>query len=252
MHVAEERARSLIPASLRRSLFGPLGRWYPKLDWAPRIFRAKTTFQALGRNAVDAYMDSISIVRDDLRGRLLSEGFRRQLQGYRAASVMHAHAANAPRRDPLSLVQYLDFKTYLPGDILVKVDRASMASSLEVRVPMLDYRFVDWVFGLPPSTKLRDGVGKYALKKALEPMLDQDLLYRKKMGFSVPLASWFRGPLRERVRSTLLEGPVADSGIFDRAVVADLVDKHASGRFDYSASLWTLMMFGASYRRLFG
>jgi asparagine synthase (glutamine-hydrolysing) len=117
---------------------------------------------------------------------------------------------------------------------------------------MLDYRFVDWVFGLPPSTKLRDGVGKYALKKALEPMLDQDLLYRKKMGFSVPLASWFRGPLRERVRSTLLEGPVADSGIFDRAVVADLVDKHASGRFDNSASLWSLMMFGASYRRLFG
>jgi asparagine synthase (glutamine-hydrolysing) len=251
MHVAEERARGMIPSTLRRSLFGPLGRWYPKLDFAPRVFRAKTTFQALGRDSVDAYMDSISIVREDLRGRLLSEGFRRRLQGYRAASVMHTHAANAPRRDPLSLVQYLDFKTYLPGDILVKVDRASMASSLEVRVPMLDYQFVDWVFGLPPSVKLRDGVGKYALKKALRPMLDDDLLYRRKMGFAVPLANWFRGPLRERIRSALLEGPVADSGIFDRATVRDLVDKHASGQSDNSAVLWTLMMFGASYRRLF-
>ena len=124
---------------------------------------------------------------------------------------MRGHARNAPRTDALSLVQYLDLKTYLPGDILVKVDRASMAHSLEVRVPMLDYTLIDWAFGLPADVKLRGAEGKYILKKALEPYLPNDILYRKKMGFAVPVAQWFRGPLRSKVRSTLLSGPVADS-----------------------------------------
>ena len=90
-------------------------------------------------------------------------------------------------------------KTYLVGDILTKVDRASMAHALEVRVPLLDHKLVEWISGLPVSLKLRGHEGKYIFKKSLEPYLPNDILYRDKMGFSVPLASWFRGPLRQKL-----------------------------------------------------
>jgi len=89
-------------------------------------------------------------------------------------------------------VQYLDYKTYLPGDILTKVDRASMAHSLEVRTPFLDYEFVEWAASLPAEVKLRGGEGKHVLKKALEPVLPREVLYRSKMGFAVPIDVWFR------------------------------------------------------------
>ena len=251
MHLAEERARSALPLAIRQHVFGPLGRWYPKLDRAPRIFRAKSTFQALSRSTVDAYFHSVSIIRDDQRAQLLSPEVRRDLQGYQAAQVMRDHARRAPRTDALSLVQYLDIKTYLPGDILVKVDRASMAHSLEVRVPMLDYTLIDWAFSLPADVKLRGAEGKYILKKSLEPYLPNDVLYRKKMGFAVPVARWFRGPLRAKVRSTLLSGPVAESGLFQSDQLTQLIGQHESGARDNSAALWTLLMFGASFKRLF-
>src|SRR5690606_1938409 len=135
----------------------------------------------------------------ELRQSLYSPAFAARLEGYEARQVFDRHLKGREFPDRLSLVQYLDFKTYLPGDILTKVDRASMAHSLEVRGPFLDYRLVEWAAGLPPELKLRGGVGKHVLKKALEPDLPHDILYRKKMGFAVPLVRWFRGPLRDRI-----------------------------------------------------
>ena len=248
MHMQEERLRQALPLGLRRPLFGALGRLYPKADWAPRMFRAKTTFQALARNAVEAYLHSVSIFREDQRAALFSPALQRELQGYRVQQVFDEHAANSPTDDPLSLIQYLDMKTYLVGDILTKVDRASMAHALEVRVPFLDHPLAEWVSGLPPTMKLRGSEGKYLLKKALEPHLPGDVLYRPKMGFGVPLARWFRGPLKERLRGDLLEGGLADSGLFNRAYLHRLVDEHQSGRRDHSAPLWTLLMFQATLR----
>lgn len=248
LHMAEERARRMLPLGLRRPLFGALGRLYPKADWAPRVLRAKTTFQALARNSVDAYLHSVSIFRAEQRAQLFSPALKRELQGYRVNEVFDAHAANCPSEHPLSLIQYLDTKTYLVGDILTKVDRASMAHSLEVRVPLLDHLFTEWVSGLPPDLKLRGGEGKYLLKKAHEPLLPRDVLYRAKMGFGVPLAAWFRGPLKERLRSSLLDGGLADSGLFDGDTLSRLVNEHQSGRRDHSAPLWTLLMFQASTR----
>jgi len=250
-HLHEERLRRLLPPGVRRPLFGALGRVYPKLDWAPRVLRGKSTFQALARDAVEGYFHNFSILPDALRLGLYSERFRRELGGYRAIQVFEAHVVRAPEH-PLSMVQYLDFKTYLPGDILVKVDRASMAHALEVRVPILDQQLVEWVSGLPPEWKVRGNEGKVLFKKALEPYLPDEILYRPKMGFAVPLARWFRGPLRERVRDALLGPTLADTGLFDRKALTQIVDQHQSGRRDYSAAIWALLMFEAFQRQVLG
>ena len=252
LHMMEERMREPLPLALRRPVFGMLGRVYPKADWAPRVFRAKTTFQALARDSVEAYFHSMSFMRDDMRRQLFSNTFRAKLAGYSAVEVFQRHAARANHDDPLALVQYIDLKTYLVGDINTKVDRASMAHSLEVREPLMDHVLVEWLATLPSSLKLRRGEGKYFFKRALEPMLPRDVLYRQKMGFSVPLASWFRGPLRERVRSALLGPTLQDTGLFNRQYLQHLISKHETGARDYSTPLWSLMMFESFLRRVLG
>jgi len=248
LHLGEERLRRALPQSVRGALFGALGRAYPKADWAPRFLRAKSTFEALGRDSVAAYFHGVSILRDDMRRRLFTPAFRRELGGYGAVEVFRRHAADAGTADPLALVQYLDLKTYLVGDINTKVDRASMAHSLEVREPLMDHPLVEWLASLPSSLKVRDGEGKWLLKKAMEPRLPDEVLYRPKMGFAVPLARWFRGPLRERVRDALLGERLADTGMFERGCLRRLLDDHQSGLRDHSAPLWTLLMFDAFLR----
>jgi len=243
LHAMEERLRSIVPMAVRRPAFGLLGRVYPKADWAPRVFRAKTTFQALARTSVDAYFHSVSLLTDEMRSRLYSNSFKAKLGGYNGVEVFRRHGARAGTDDPLALVQYLDLKTYLVGDINTKVDRASMAHSLEVREPLMDHPLVEWLATLPTSLKVRGQEGKLLLKKALEPHLPHDVLYRRKMGFSVPLARWFRGPLKARVRSALLGPELADSGFFNPKYLRHLVETHESGVRDYSAPLWSLLMF---------
>jgi asparagine synthase (glutamine-hydrolysing) len=251
-HLYEERMRSILPLGLRRPLFGLLGRLYPKADWAPKVLRAKSTFEALARDSVEGYFHSVSIMGDPVRDQLFSADFRRGLQGYRAVEVLRRHDANAPHDHPVSRVQYLDMKTYLAGDINTKVDRASMAHSLEVREPLMDHALMEWVSGLPAGFKLHGREGKYLFKKALAPHLPHDVLYRPKMGFAVPLASWFRGPLKQRVRDAVLGETLADTGIFNREFLRAMVEQHQSGRRDYSASLWTVLMFEAFLRNAHG
>ena len=252
LHMMEEKMRASLPEGLRKPVFGLLGRLYPKADWAPRVFRAKTTFQGMARNSVEAYFHSMSLIRQPLRSQLYSAQFKAQLGGYSALGVFERHARRANTDDPLALIQYIDTHTYLVGDINTKVDRASMAHSLEVREPLMDHELVQWVATLPSSLKLKGGEGKHFFKKAMEPHLPNDVLYRPKMGFAVPLARWFRGPLKQRVRSALLEGPMFEGGWLNQAVVARLVDEHQSGAHDHSTPLWTLLMFDAFLRQSVG
>jgi asparagine synthase (glutamine-hydrolysing) len=245
LHVAEERLRSAISHSVRRPLFGLLGRAYPKADWAPRMFRAKSTFQALARDAVDAYFHGVSILRDDMRRDLFSNAFKARLGGYSAVAVFRHHAQRANHDDPLALVQYLDLKTYLVGDINTKVDRASMAHSLEVREPLMDHPLIEWLASLPSDLKLKGNEGKHLLKAAMAPYLSQELLHRTKQGFAVPLSRWFRGPLRQRVHDAILGPRLAATGIFNQNYLQHLLEAHASGARDYSSPLWTLLMFDA-------
>ena len=250
MHLMEDRMRSVLPVGLRQPLFGLLGRVYPKADWAPRVLRAKTTFEGMARSPVEAYFHSVSILRGPMREALFSEAFKRQRAGYGAIEVFNRHAAQAGTDDPLALIQYLDLKTYLVGDINTKVDRASMAHSLEVREPLMDHPLVEWAATLPSNLKIRGNEGKYLLKKALEPRLPNDVLYRPKMGFAVPLARWFRGPLKQRVRDAVLGERLAATGWFNRPYLQKLVQDHQSGHSDYSAPLWTLLMFEAFLRKV--
>jgi len=249
MAMGEERVRSMLPLALRKPVFGFLGKAYPKADWAPQMFRAKTTFEALSRDLTEGYFHGVSVNNDRVRKQLFSQGFQQRLQGYRAVEVMRGYAANAPTDDPLSLIQYLDMKTYLPGDILTKVDRASMAHALEVRVPLLDHQFVEWVSGLPSSSKLRNGEGKHIFKKALEPYLSEDILYRKKMGFSIPLSSWLRGPLAETMRRAVLNPALLDTGIFNANYLQQIVGEHLAGTKDHAVTLWSVLMFDAFLRK---
>lgn len=248
-HTYEERMRSWLPDSIRKPLFGFLGKVYPKADWAPKIFRAKSTFESIARDSLEGYFHSVSVLSDEIRANLFSPAFKQQLQGYQAVDVFRRYAGNAPVNNPMALVQYLDFKTYLPGDILTKVDRASMAHALEVRVPLLDHKLVEWIAKLPGKFKLHGREGKYLFKKALESYLPDDVLYRPKMGFSVPLAAWFRGPLKERVRTSLLGDVMAHSGYFNMEFLKKMVDDHQAGLRDHSAAIWTLLMFEAFLRR---
>jgi asparagine synthase (glutamine-hydrolysing) len=250
MHLMEERMRSMLPSGVRQPLFGLLGRMYPKADWAPRMFRAKTTFEGMARSSVEAYFHSMSILRGPLRQQLFSPKLKRELAGYSALQVFDRHAARAGTDDPLALIQYLDIKTYLVGDINTKVDRASMAHSLEVREPLMDHPLVEWLATLPSSLKVRGQEGKFLLKKAMEPRLPSEVLYRPKMGFAVPLAGWFRGPLKQRVRDAVTGPRLADTGWFDAATLENLVRSHQNGSSDHSAPLWTLMMFEAFLRKV--
>ena len=248
LHMLEEGLRAAMPLGLRRPLFGALARAYPKADWAPRVFRAKTTFEGLARTSVEAYFHSMSIMRGPMRAQLFSPRLSKELAGYDAQEVFDRHAAKANTDDPLALIQYLDTKTYLVGDINTKVDRASMAHSLEVREPLMDHKLVEWLATLPSSLKLRGSEGKLLLKKAMESKLPDEVLHRPKMGFAVPLVRWFRGPLKARVRDVVLGNRLADTGWFNQPYLEQLIQEHDSGARDHSSPLWSLLMFDAFLR----
>ncbi|MAU41788.1 MAG: asparagine synthetase B [Kordiimonas sp.] len=251
-HMNEERLRSRMPYGLRKGVFGLMGAVYPKMDWAPRYLRAKSTFQALAMSSAEAYFHSVSVVSQRQRSNMFSAGLKRDLQGYNAVSILQNLIDNAPVEDDLAKIQYADIKTYLPGDILTKVDRASMAHSLEVRVPILDHKFMEWSAGIPAALRLQGRQGKYIFKKALEKHLSDNILYRDKMGFAVPLESWFRHELRQRVQDTVKSEILADTGFFDMDNLQKIADDHQSGAWNYTTAIWALMMFEASLRNAEG
>ncbi len=242
-HIGEERIRSLLPYPLRRVLFGLAGTLYPKMDWAPRFLRAKSTLNSLSLESIQAYLQTVSILPLDAYRKLFRKGFLRRLDGETALERFRSIARSSGLEEPARMIQYLDFKTYLPEDILTKVDRASMAHSLEVRVPLLDHVFVSWVAKIPSTLKLKGREGKYVFKKALEPLLPNEVLYRAKMGFGVPIGRWFRGPLAEELRRRVLGERLLDSGVFDDRYLQTIVSQHQSGIRDHASTLWALMMY---------
>ena len=196
---AQMRARGFLPDALRRPLFSFLADIYPHGASLPRYLRAKTTFRELSLTPAEAYLRMVQALPREMRLQFLSGDFRKSLGGYDSGDIVLTHFNVAKPLDVLQRAQYADIMTYLPGDILTKVDRASMANSLELRAPFLDQELAQWAFALPDSVKLQRGVGgKAVLKQAMEAFLPRDLLYRPKKGFTIPVAEWFRGALERR------------------------------------------------------
>jgi asparagine synthase (glutamine-hydrolysing) len=236
----EDRLRSQVPAPLRQAVFGPLGHWYPQLGWAPRVFRAKSTFQSMARGPLEGYFHSVSCCPPALKTQLLSGDVLKQLAGYDSIEVLRWHYDRAGTNDPLSRIQYVDIKTYLADDILTKVDRASMANSLEVRCPLLDHKLMEWIAQIPSSLKLRNGQGKYIFKKSLATVLPASVLNRPKRGFAVPVAEWFRGELKQFTSDALFD---RRDEILNSAFLSRCWTQHQRGQRDWSALFWCVLMF---------
>jgi asparagine synthase (glutamine-hydrolysing) len=246
--VRENKVRSFIPGALRRPLFGLIGALYPKADYLPQIFRGKAFLSNVARTPWEAYLHSVSGVNEADKSRLLSAEVRAALGGYRTADLFEELYRAADGPDPLSRIQYIDFKTYLPDDILAKVDRASMATSLEVRCPLLDHRLVEYVAGLPSRLKLRGTRTKLIFKEAIRGLLPATIVERPKMGFAVPIGSWLRHELQPLVSTYVLE-TATHHDLFDSGVVRQLWRDHRSGLRERTTELWGILVFNMWYER---
>jgi asparagine synthase (glutamine-hydrolysing) len=236
--VADTRLRALVPSAVRHNVLRPLGQWYPPLEKAPRVFRAKSLLLRMADDPLDAYLARIT-VPEWIRESILSDDLKAGLKHYDPLEQYREHYRRADTPDLLSRIQYLDIKTYLTDDICVKVDRASMAVSLEVRAPLLDHKLMELAARIPSGLKLRKGSGKYIFKKAICGMLPEGLVDRPKQGFGVPVAEWFRGELREQAEQALM----GNDGLLDGACLRQIWERHQENVQDHSAILWAVFMF---------
>jgi len=241
-HMLVSAARRHLPGPVRRQFIGRLAAIYPKLDRAPRFLRAKHTLTELSLDDAEGFARISTKVQNDRRRALFSPSLRAALDGHDPFAQLTATMAANEDADPLLQAQLADLATWLPGDILTKADRASMAASLEMRAPFLDHELVSWGLSLPAALKIRGAEGKYILKKALEPLLPREILYRPKQGFTNDLAPLFRTEIT-RVRRLLLDGPMLAHGLFDVAAIARVLDEHESGRFNHAGIIWLLLAF---------
>ena len=198
----------------------------------------------------ERYLEGISLQPFDREMALLSDDFRAAALGHAdPMSALRRYLDQAPAGDRLSRVLYLDTKTYLPGDILTKVDRMSMLTSLEVRVPILDHLFLEWVAGLSPAWKVRGTKQKYIFAKLAERVgVPKQVLDRPKQGFALPLRHWMRNQLKELITSVLLDSSARQRGYFNPQGVQRLLDEHFRGRRDHSARIWRFLMFELWHR----
>jgi len=248
----EERVRRLLPHGMRTSVFGRLGRVYPQADWAPRMFRAKTSLLALAEGGEFAYAKAVGVTTPGGRARLYTDRARAALDGHNAEQRYVDAMRQAPARNALDRAQFADFRHWLPGNILAKMDRTSMAVSLETREPLLDHRLVQFAATLPVTMRIKHGQGKWLMKRALAAHLPRKILYRAKMEFATPVSVWFRGALADDAAALARAPMLGDTGWFDRAAIARIAADHRAGRADYGGTLWQLLMLEKSLKRLFG
>jgi asparagine synthase (glutamine-hydrolysing) len=235
-----EQRYDSIPRSFRK-MAGSIGRMMPE------GMKGRNFLRHLAYDGIDRYLDSGTLFRlADMTSVLTPNAFR-QIQSFELMEARRQLVARQERHW-LSSLQYLDTKLYLANDILTKVDRMSMAHSIEARVPLLDHKLVEFAATIPPELKLRGTTTKYIFKKAMEGILPKDILYRPKRGFAVPLSRWFRGQLNGYVRDLLLDSTSRQRGIFNPNYVERLLRLHENGR-DMDLQLWTMITFELWCRR---
>jgi asparagine synthase (glutamine-hydrolysing) len=176
--------------------------------------------------------------------RVTTREFRRELDGARPSQVVADIAADANRlgaRDELDRLIYQDLRLRLPELLLMRVDKLTMANAVEARVPFLDHELVELAMSVPLDEKIRAGVGKHVLKRAVSPLLPEEIVWRPKQGFGTPVSQWFRGPLADQLEAKLVNSPIAELGWLDGDAVRSLLDIHRSGRAERSFQLWNVL-----------
>ena len=249
-HAREEAVRHVLPAPFRNRVLGGLGALYPKADWLPRPLRAKTTLLSLADSGEGGYARAVGITPPELRQRLYSPDFLALRGDYRAEIPFEAMMRQAPARTGLDRAQYADLKFWLPGDILTKVDRTSMAVGLEAREPLLDHRLIEFAASLPQRMRMRGRQGKWLLKQTMRRYLPDDILFRPKQGFVTPVSAWLRGPLAGQARAIAAGASLNQLGWFDARTIAKFADDHIAGKSDHGRLLWQLLMLDHSLRNL--
>ena len=214
----------------------------------PHGTRGKNFLRHVAKDAGGRYLDSITLFQPDERSVLYADGARAALAA-RAEATLWRHFERFAALPHDSRMMRFDFETYLPEDVLTKVDRMSMAHSIETRVPLLDNRVIDYAAALPSRLKIRDGRRKHVLKEAVRPLLPAGILDRRKQGFGIPLGTWFRGGLTG-LFSDVLESPRArQRGYFEPSFVSRLVREHLAGQRDHTLRLWQLTVFELWHRQ---
>jgi len=244
----ENRLRNFFPDGLRHTVFPTASRLLDRVNH--KLFhKGASLMNSLSLDPAQGFFVSNASIKDRDWQSMISAPLRRELGEYHPSSVTTDYYQRADGEDHLSRILYTDIKTYLPGDILVKVDRMSMANSLEVRAPLLDFELLEFACKLPSALKINKGVKKYLLKKSFGTLLSDDILHRKKMGFSVPLASWLRKELKPLGERYLLN----DTGNIGNYIRLDTIkimwDEHQCGNTDYSMPLWNSLMFSMWWKK---
>lgn len=230
--------------------------------WAGKAYRSAIhpllPYQTPGRNLAfsvslpwdERYIEGVTIRAFIREMKLLTPEFRRSaFEEGDPMRVLNSYLAKSPASDILSRVLYLDTKTYLAGDILTKVDRMSMLTSLEARVPILDHEFVEWVSALKPEWKMRGSQQKYIFRKLAERVgVPAEVLHRKKQGFALPLVHWMRNELKPMILDVLLDRQTLSRGYFSQPGVQRLLDEHFQERRDHSARIWRFLIFELWHR----
>jgi asparagine synthase (glutamine-hydrolysing) len=233
-----------LPRALRRGVMQPLSRGLPHGAWG------RNYLHNVALDPLERYLDSVSIFTGLNKRLLYTDDFRAQLRGHASvATRFQEYGARARHDDPLDALLYIDSKTYLPGDILTKVDRMSMAVSLEARAPLLDHKLIDFVTRIPASLKLRGTETKSIFKRAVRGLVPAEILDRPKQGFGVPIQQWINQQLREQIHETLTEPRTRRRGLVEPAYVDVLLDEHERGRRDHALALWSLLMLELWHRR---
>ncbi|WP_022853500.1 asparagine synthase (glutamine-hydrolyzing) [Thermodesulfatator atlanticus] len=242
-HLFESRLRAKIPLPLRAGFFRILGGLYPRASWLPKPLRLKTIFQNLAVSDARAFYQDLVWLPVDLREKLYTSSFLKKLCGFSPFEFVYPLYQQAKGLDPVSRAQFVDLHFYLPEDVLVKVDRMSMAVALEVRSPLLDHRLVEFAAKLPLELRVKGNQGKLLLREALKKFLPEELIARPKRGFAVPEAKWLRQDLRSFVEDVLSR----DSFVWeflDHKEVFRLWQAQLQGKLDLGVFFWGLMILG--------
>ena len=240
----------MIPSFLRESVIRQAVNLIPT-DPTKRskIKSAQRLLAVVAREKTGRYMHWMSTFNDELKGPLYTDLFREQTAGANATGILGNWFKRANGIGMVDALLLTDQMTYLPNDLLVKVDIATMAVSLEARSPFLDHHVIEFAASLPQNLKLRRLTGKYLLKKVLRKLLPSENLTRRKMGFGVPIGHWFRGKMQPFLREVVLSDKALRRGLFKPEAVKHLVDSHTRAERDYSHQLWTLLMLELWFNR---